>query len=482
MSILLLQPIQLWKHFLDICSIPHPSKHEEAICKHIIQFAESNTLQYTQDSVGNIVIYKQATKGCESKATVCLQAHVDMVPQKNTATIHNFETDSIKPRIVGEVVKATNTTLGADNGIGLAAILAILESKTIEHGPIEALFTIDEETGMTGAKFLDPTLLHAKYMINTDSEIENEITIGCAGGIDANFIFPIEFEQTPPNSVAYTISISGLNGGHSGFEIHLGRANANCIMAQYLLDISTHFNAQLCNIHGGNMRNAIPREATATITVSNTIKNNFEEFTNQFFTTKQLLHSLTDPKFTYTINQILTPTKNIAPIQFHYIIQAVTQCPQGVIRFEKNNIKIVRTSTNLSIISTHENQIEVNCLLRSVSEDEKQTLVQTMKQLYTIYGASCMFAGDYPGWKPIWDSPINLIVAKALEQVYSAKPKIEVVHAGLECGIFSSKYPNIEYISFGPTIRNPHSPDEEVDIASVERFWNALIMVLKSIT
>jgi dipeptidase D len=479
-SILQLQPNSLWKHFADICSIPHPSKHEEAICLHIISFAKKHNLEYKQDAVGNILITKKATHGFENREIVCLQAHVDMVPQKNAEIQHNFITDSIKPFITGNFVKATQTTLGADNGIGLAAILAVLGSDSMQHGPLEALFTIDEETGMTGANNLTPDFLQAKYLINTDTEVKNEITVGCAGGLDGNFIFDYTKEQIPNNYISYQISISGLTGGHSGFEIHLGRANANVLLSKLLQQILP-LQAQISSINGGNMRNAIPRESSSIISIPANKKDEFTSVFEAFKQSKIQSYSSTDPYISLSIQEITKQETCIANKSAITIIEALLECPNEVITFENKEKGIVRTSTNLSIIKTHDNSIEINCLLRSFSSQEKQELANRMEKLFSEKGATTSFVGDYPGWEPIWDSKIIDIVKKASTTVYKTAPHIQVVHAGLECGIFSGIFPNIEYVSFGPTIRNPHSPDELVEIDSVHDFWKVLCLVLEGI-
>ncbi len=480
-SILSLEPQIVWKHFSDICSIPHPSKHEDALLAHIISFAKQHNLPYKQDSIGNICITKPATKGYEHIETVCLQAHVDMVPQKNSHITHDFEKDPIQPYISGNVVKARNTTLGADNGIGLATILAILELQTIEHGTIEALFTVDEETGMTGAKNLDHTFLTAKYLINTDTEQKNEITIGCVGGVDANFVWDIQYESLPNDYITCTISINGLQGGHSGFEIHLGRANANIVAIEILNILLSDIPILLSSIDGGNMRNAIPREACIVIGIPKDKKQVCKNLLSKYSTQIKNKHSVSDPhlQIDYTFED---KTLQIIPNTISKsILQALTECPNGVIQFEDKSQGIVRTSTNLSIISTHNNTVEVNCLLRSFDTKEKYELAKKMEKIFSSQQASCVFIGDYPGWKPQWNSEFVQIVSHISKQVYGSEPHILAVHAGLECGIFLGIYPYMHCISFGPTIRNPHSPDEEVDIDSVAQFWKVLLGVLQAI-
>lgn len=480
-SILQLEPLIVWKHFSNICSIPHPSKHEESILAHIISFAQSHNLQYKQDNIGNICIHKSATTGFEDCETVCLQAHVDMVPQKNSNTVHNFITDPIIPFIHENVVKARNTTLGADNGIGLAAILAVLESNDISHGPIEALFTVDEETGMSGAKNLEHSFLSAKYLINTDTEEKNEITIGCAGGLDANFVWNITHTEVPVEYIRCKISISGLHGGHSGFEIHLGRANANILAIEAWQILQKSIPTLLFSIRGGNMRNAIPREAELEVAIPKQSKQTCSDILSLFIARIKKEHSTSDPHCVIDIEYLEKPLQCIESKQASLILQALTVCPNGVISFEDAARGIVRTSTNLSIIDTQSNKLEVNCLLRSFDTKEKYELAKNMEKIFSSHQASCVFIGDYPGWKPQWDSPFVKIVAQVSKQVYGSEPHIHAVHAGLECGIFLGIFPEIACISFGPNISNPHSPDEQVEIESVAQFWRVLLGVLQAI-
>lgn len=480
-SIAQLEPHIVWKHFSEICSIPHPSKHEEAILSHIITFAQNHNLQYKQDFIGNICITKPATNGYENRATVCLQAHVDMVPQKNSSVTHNFETDPIIPYISGNIVKARNTTLGADNGIGLAAILSVLESHDIEHGCIEALFTVDEETGMTGAKNLEHTFITAKYLINTDTEEKNEITIGCAGGLDANFVWDIPYVEAPKDFIECAISIHGLHGGHSGFEIHLGRANANILAIEILDVLHSKFPIELQSIRGGNMRNAIPREANLVIALPKHKKQTCIQTLNGFVLNTKKKHSSSDPQLhiEYTFSE--TCGLVIPNDMLHSILPALKQCPNGAIRFENKERGIVRTSSNLSIIETRKNALEVNCLLRSFDTKEKYELAKNMEKIFSSHHASCVFIGDYPGWKPQWDSPFVKLVSQASKDIYGSEPHIHAVHAGLECGIFLGIFPDMACVSFGPDISNPHSPDEQVDIKSVGTFWKVLLEVLRVI-
>ncbi|MDR2962905.1 MAG: aminoacyl-histidine dipeptidase [Bacteroidales bacterium] len=474
-----LNPQSVWKHFEDICCIPHPSKHETALCQHIMRFAQALNLPYRTDAVGNIVITKAATAGMEDCKTIILQAHLDMVPQKNTGTDHDFLRDAIQPRIVEQCVKATHTTLGADNGIGVAVILAILEASNIVHGHIEAFFTVDEETGMTGAINTTPDFLTGTYMINTDSETENEITLGCAGGVNANFEFPYTTISLRSDSQSYRINISKLSGGHSGFEIWENRAHANVLIADLALKAVQKFAAQVAHISGGSMRNAIPREAELQVVIPAEYVAQFELFLDETALLLKTLYAQTDPIFSLNFKHIELPQAVIEPTRMLQILQALTQLPQGVVSVEQQTAAMVRTSTNLSIITTEEGKLLVQCLLRSSNNAEKQQLARCMQLLVELYGGTAQFDTDYPAWQPRWDSQLLEITKQSLQIIYGNLPHLCVVHAGLECGILSEIFPYMEFVSIGPAIRNPHSPEEEVEIDSVERFFRALCEILK---
>ncbi|MFO7868754.1 MAG: aminoacyl-histidine dipeptidase [Bacteroidales bacterium] len=479
-SIVDLAPQNVWKHFNSICSIPHPSYQEEEILAFIKDFAHTHSLSYYQDNAGNIIITKQAHKGYESCETICLQAHVDMVPQKAPESSHNFTKDPIKPFIDGDWVRATHTTLGADNGIGLACILAILESATIKHGPLEALFTTTEETGMIGAYALKPHKLQAKYLINTDTEDEHDITIGCAGGIDGNFICKAKNVPcpAPDNTVSYTIHIDGLTGGHSGFEIMYNRANAALIIGELIHNLHANFNAQLVSVDAGDMRNAIPRNAQAQIIAPQNNKHNIQAFLESFITEKTHKHKQTDPFFSASYTEVSVPKNVISFQDTHAFTKSIISCPNGVISYdEKQNS--VQTSTNISIIKTHAKHIEINCLLRSSDTHKKMQLSCTMSSIFSLYGLESHFDNDYPAWEPKWNSDIITLVEKAYSQCSQTKPSLQVVHAGLECGLLQNTYPDIEFISIGPNIRGPHSPDEKVEIRTVSQFWDILLYILE---
>lgn len=476
-----LQPTCIWQKFDEICQIPRPSKHEEKITKYLVDFAKSQNLQCRQNEVGNVFIEKPATPGFESKEPVVLQAHVDMVPQKRNDSNHNFLTDPIEAYIDGNFVRANGTTLGADNGIGVSMILAILASKDIEHGPIQAVFTIDEETGMTGAFALKQNDISAKYLINLDSENENEITIGGAGGLDANFTFDLEYSELTGHEKVYTISLTGLTGGHSGFEIILNRANANKVLCEFLYEIMEKTDMRLVSFNGGNMRNAIPREATAVIAFNRSFENIFHKMFERFVAEKESQFMQSDPCLSCITAETISETKAISQEQTAGIIRAIINCPNGPVKYENHNCKILNTSTNLSFVNTNGNKLVVGCLIRSTNEQNKQEVANAQKAIFELYGGNASFAGNYPGWQPNWDSKLLTITKESFAEVFETETNVNVIHAGLECGIFANTFPQMEAVSFGPNIKGPHSPNEVVEIPSVEKTWNALLITLKNI-
>jgi len=485
-----LQPSSLWQLFEKICSIPHPSKHEQKISAWIQSWAKGLGLSIKEDAVGNLFIKKPATHGMENRQGVILQAHMDMVPQKNSDTVHDFLNDAIKPYITTEIdtdgveskwVTAEGTTLGADNGVGLASALAILASTDIPHGPIEVLVTIDEEAGMTGAFGLEAGWLEGDILINTDSEQEGEVYMGCAGGIDGSASFDLTFEAVPNDYQAFNLSISGLKGGHSGVDIHTGRANANKLLVRFLLDISNNFDIRLTELNGGSLRNAIPREANASFVVANSHIDSLKTALDLYLTTlRQTLGSVETG-----IDMLL-----ISPEDFDQcwssdcqsnILRALNACPNGVIRMSDDIEGIVESSLNLGVIRCKGRKFVAMTLIRSLHDDgrlETQTMVQSV---FVLAGASIEFSGAYPGWKPDTSSVIMKTVRDTYQGLFGNIPEIMVIHAGLECGLFKTAYPNWDMVSFGPTIKFPHSPDEKIDIATVNQYWLLLVAVLAAI-
>ena len=477
-----LQPEAVWRHFNAICEIPRPSGHLEKITQYILDFGKNLGLETVLDEAGNVLIRKPATPGMENRKPVVLQGHMDMVPQKNADKVHNFETDPINSYIDGNWVTADGTTLGADNGIGISSILAILESETLKHGPLEALFTYDEETGMYGALGLQPDLLQAEILLNTDSEQEGELYMSCAGGIDLAASFKYKDEPyIPENEIALKIIISGLKGGHSGVDIHLGRANANKLLFRFLKHAVQEYDARLAWVSGGNLRNAIPREAEAIITIPAEYKSDFLDEVTDFEALYIHEYGLIEDDLALTAEETELPDFLIPePIQDD-LINAVVGCRNGVARMIPGVPEVVETSSNLAIVRSSEGSIEVLILIRSSSESMKQALVSSLESVFLLAGAKVETSGDYPGWEPNLNSPVLKVAKDVHRKVLGFDPEVKIMHAGLECGIIGAAYPNLDMISFGPTIKYPHSPDERVNIASVEHFWNFLTNLVENI-
>lgn len=476
-----LAPQSVWKNFKDLTMIPRPSKKEARIIEFMRKFGENLGLTTVVDKAGNVVIRKPAVKGMENRKGVILQAHLDMVPQKNNNKVHDFEKDPIEAWIDGDWVKANGTTLGADNGIGVAAMMAVLEAKDLVHGPVEALFTIDEETGMTGAFALEAGLLNGDILLNLDSEDEGELYVGCAGGMDANVSFPYDSDVLPEKHLAYQIRVSGLKGGHSGLEISMGRGNSNLVLFRLLYQAAGKTGLRLCETEGGNMRNAIPREAHAVVLIPADKKEAFLNLAREYTLTVKKELSATEPDLMIDCEPCEMPSRVMQADLQKRLIASVYSCPNGVIRMSDGIPGLVETSTNLAIVRTEKNEIKVHCLLRSSVESAKVSLADTMKALFELAGAKPAFAGSYPGWKPNIDSPIMKTMESVYRNMYGKEPEIKAVHAGLECGIIGGVFPNLDMISFGPTIRHPHSPDEKVHIESVGKFWDYLKETLKNV-
>ncbi len=476
-----IQPQELWKHFYDITQIPRPSKHEAAISEFIVEFGEKLGLETIVDEIGNVIIKKPATAGMENRHGVILQAHLDMVPQKNEDTVHDFKKDPLKPYIDEDWVKATGTTLGADNGMGIAAAMAVLESKTLEHGPVEALFTIDEETGMTGAFGMKPGLLDGDILLNMDSEDEGELYIGCAGGTNANIKFNYQETPVPDGMAAFKLTVKGLKGGHSGLDIPLGRGNSNKLLNRLMWSAERLYGLRLASIDGGSLRNAIPRESLAVVVVPEKNKDAFLKYIETFTAEVKKELALVEPDLQVLVNATDMPATLIDEKTQHNLFNALYACPNGVIRMSNEMEGLVETSTNLAIIKSANGEINMQCLLRSSVDSAKIDLEQMIRSVFELAKAEIMFDGQYPGWKPNPDSAI----LKTMQQVYEKKfgkiPEIRGIHAGLECAILGGPYPHWDMISFGPTIRFPHSPDEKVSISTVEKFWDFLVETLKDI-
>jgi dipeptidase D len=478
-----LTPCEVWENFYQLTRIPRPSHHEEQVRQFIADYGKSLGLETIQDQTGNVIIRKPATTGMEKRKGVILQGHLDMVPQKNSDKDHDFTKDPIETIIDGEWVKANGTTLGADNGIGVAAAMAVLASKDLAHGPIEALFTATEETGMDGAIGLKSGMLKGDILINMDSEDEGELYVGCAGGEDANAQFKFTEVPVPAESIAFRLNVIGLKGGHSGLDIALGRGNANKIFFRLLKETYKTCGVRLASINGGNLRNAIPREAFGVITVpyetADKLVGQIAGLTN---TIKREL-AATEPTLKIELSKTEMPASLIDEKTQINLTHAIVACSNGVIRMSDSMPGLVETSTNLAIVKSDNatKTVNVACLMRSSVDSARAQLGSRMDSLFTLAGAQVSLKGGYPGWKPNMESPI----LKTMQQVYNSKfgriPEIKAIHAGLECGILGGTYPNWDMISFGPTIRFPHSPDEKVNIESVSKFWDFLVETLKNI-
>ncbi len=476
-----LYPSGLWKNFYNLTQIPRPSKHETKVIDYVKKFGEKLGLKTITDGVGNVIIKKPATSGMENRQGIILQAHLDMVPQKNNDKVHDFTRDPIEAVVDGDWVRANKTTLGADNGIGVSSILAILESDNVRHGPIEALFTVDEETGMTGAFALKPGSLTGSILINTDSEEEGELCIGCAGGIDASITFDYKPQKAPGGYQAYKIVVKGLKGGHSGVDINLGRANSNLLLVRILWRATFKFRTLLASLNGGDLRNAIPREASAIVLVPEDIENEFIDFLNGHESILKNEYHASEPGMEIHFEKTKIPANIIDEDTQNRLISAVYTCPNGVIRMSDEIEDLVETSTNLAIVKTAEKEITIQCLLRSSVDSAKDDLAARLRALFELAGAKSYFAGGYPGWKPNPESAILSTMKDVYKNKFGKFPEVKAIHAGLECGIIGGIFPGLDMISCGPTIKYPHSPDEKVNIQSVGKYWDFLLDTLMHI-
>ncbi|SHI11161.1 aminoacyl-histidine dipeptidase [Ferrimonas marina] len=480
-SLSTLAPQGLWTWFNTICSIPHPSKHELALRDHIQQWADEQGLATQLDQVGNLIIRKPATPGLEHLKGVILQAHLDMVPQKNSETEHDFVTDPIRPRIDGDWVLATGTTLGADNGIGMASALAVLADERIEHGPLEVLLTIDEEAGMTGAFGLEAGLLKGDILINTDSEEEGEVYMGCAGGIDVELTLPTPRSPIKAGFETFTLALTGLKGGHSGVDIHLGRGNANKLLSRFLFGHAEALGLQLISLSGGTLRNAITREAFATVAIDPARRDQLAELMAHY----QSLLNQELGGVEYPIEFALQPAEGAAdainPEAQRQLLALIHAAPNGVIRMSDAFPGVVETSVNMGVVETVEEQVKVLCLIRSTVDSGRSMVENMLAALAQLAGAQYQASGAYPGWNPDPSSPVMQVVRETYQGLFGKLPNIQVIHAGLECGLFKEPYPQLDMVSIGPTIQFPHSPDEKVNIPSVEKYWQLLLAVLKAV-
>ena len=479
MTIRELDPKLVWEQFDDITRVPRPSKKEGKIIEFLVNFAEKHGFEYRKDEIGNVVIYKAATEGFEGRPTVVLQSHMDMVCEKNSDVEFDFENDAIRTKIDGEWVKAEGTTLGADCGIGMAAALAVLLDETLQHGAIEALFTVDEETGLTGAFELGEGMLKGKYLINLDSEDEGEIFIGCAGGIDTVATFHYTLEEAPKNYVWYRVDVSDLLGGHSGDDIDKGRANSNKIVARLLWDAVQSYEMRLSYFCGGNLRNAIPREAYAVFGVPVRLKEEFVKRYRMFAEDVKSEFQFTEPNFKITLNEMPEVPTVLDENTQNSLINALVGVPNGILAMSFAVQGLVETSTNLASVKFEgENSIVVTSSQRSSVESAKTYAMQTVESVFALAGADVAHSDGYPGWAPDPDSNLLAVTVESYKRLFGVDPKVRAIHAGLECGLFLEKYPELEMVSFGPTLRGVHSPDERLEISTVRKFWDLLVDVL----
>ncbi len=476
-----LKPSIIWHYFQEILEIPRPSKKEEKIIEYLLKFGRDNKLETSQDDVGNILIRKPATKGMENRKSVVLQSHIDMVCEKNSDKVHDFENDAIEALVVDGWVTANETTLGADDGIGIAAQLAILVSNDIVHGPIECLFTVDEESGLTGAAGLKPGFLHSKILLNLDSEDEGQLFIGCAGGQDTQAWLPFDYEDSPDEHKAFKIMVSGLKGGHSGDEIDKGLANANKILNRFLWCKKDEIKLKLNTFDGGNLRNAIAREAYAIVLVP---KNKDQEIVNaiaDFRSMSKAEFSITESNMEITITEVLVPDVVIDNDSFNEFTNAIYACPHGVIAMSQSIENFVETSTNLASVKFLKDEILISTNQRSSVESEKQDISNMVSSVFNLAGARVRTSDGYPGWTPNPNSEVVNITEKSYIKLFNSKPDVLAIHAGLECGLINSNYPDMDMISFGPTIKRAHSPEEKIEISTVIKFWELTIDVLRNI-
>ena len=483
-----LEPKGLWESFYSLTQIPRPSGKRKEIADFLVNYGKSLGLETLQDEIGNVLIRKPASPGMESHPGVILQGHMDMVPQKNSDRVFDFEKDPIEAYVEdnGEWVTANGTTLGADNGIGVATAMAILADKNVVHPPLEAFFTVDEETGMYGANDLKSGWLKGKYLLNLDSETEGELYVGCAGGIDTTATFEYQPVETEEGDIALRVEVKGCKGGHSGCDIHLQRANAIKLLFRFLKDAVANYEARLACVEGGSLRNAIPREASAVITIPEDSYQDVQDLVDRYEDLWLREYDGIEPDLHFTAEEVECPKTELPEDVQDFLIHAVTLCPHGVFRVIPEMPDIVETSNNVAMIDTKAvsdqlSAISICCLTRSSVESRKEELASIIQSAFSLAGAKVEFSGAYPGWKPNFKSTLLATMKSVYECEFGNSPRIVTIHAGLECGIIGSKYEGMEMISFGPTIEHPHSPDERVNIATVQKFYRFVLAALKAL-
>lgn len=476
-----LTPKAIWNYFYEITQIPRPSKKEEKIIAYLLEFGKTHNLETKTDKIGNVLISKPATAGMENRKTVILQSHLDMVCEKNNDTNFNFDTDPIETYIDGDWVKAKGTTLGGDDGIGVAAQLALLASNDIKHGPIECLFTVDEETGLSGAFALEKGFLSGEILLNLDSEDEGELYMGCAGGIDTLAELSFSKDKIPTDYIPLLVEVKGLKGGHSGDDINKGLGNANKILNRFLWEANLSYGIRLASFNGGNLRNAIAREAKAEILVHPDKKEALQKALNTYFEDIKTIYNVTEPELTLSISSTTLPHFVIDSASQNTLLNLIYACPHGVLAMSKEIDNFVETSTNLASVKTKDMHFELVTSQRSSVEAARKGAAQMVHSVFSLAGAKVRHSDGYPGWKPNLDSPILKISTKAYQTLFSVEPEVKAIHAGLECGLFLEKYPYLDMVSFGPTIKGAHSPDERMHIESVAKFWELTLEILKQI-
>ncbi len=474
-----LDPKAIWNKFADLNAVPRPSKKEERVIQFMMNFGKTLGLETFTDEVGNVIIRKPATAGMENRKWLTLQSHLDMVHQKNNDTVFDFDTQGIDMHVDGDWVKANGTTLGADNGMGVAAIMALLESTGIRHPALEALFTIDEETGMTGAMGLQAGVLKGEILLNLDTEEDDEIDIGCAGGIDVTAERSYEEKTTPTGHVAYSITVNGLNGGHSGMDIHKGLGNANKIMNRILHYNTTKYGVQISSIDGGSLRNAIPRESISILTVDEFQKQKMEANFEILATVIKNELKITEPNLHISLISSEVPERVMNTAAQEEVLKGIYAAHNGVYAMSAGISDLVETSNNVARVLVQDGTVKIGCLTRSSVDSAKMDLAEALKATFELAGCAVSFSGTYPGWKPNPDSAILEVLKPKYEELFGEKAKVVACHAGLECGILGQHYPDMDMISFGPTIRGAHSPDERVKISSVQKFWKYLLAILE---
>ncbi len=484
MTIRDLEPKLIWEQFDDITRVPRPSKKEGKIIAWLVEFAKKHGFDYQTDETGNVVMRKSATPGYENRPAVILQSHMDMVCEKNSSKEFDFENDPIETWIDGEWVKAKDTTLGADCGIGMAAALAVLLDNSLEHPAIEALFTVDEETGLTGAFGLGEGMLTGKYLINLDSEDEGELFIGCAGGIDTVAKLNYESEEVPEGYAFVRLEVADLLGGHSGDDIDKGRANSNKLLARFLYNACDTFQIALAEFNGGNLRNAIPREAYAIVGVPAESKEDFEERYLEFGQALMEEFKHTEPRMRFAVSDVeKAPVKVMTNDEMCYFLLALVGLPNGVLGMSFAMPGLVETSSNLASVkfNIEAEEVVVTTSQRSSVESAKLYAAQTIESVFYLSGFDVEHSDGYPGWAPNPDSKLLKDTVECYRDLFGTEPKVRAIHAGLECGLFLEKYPHLEMVSFGPTLRGVHSPDERLEIATVDKFWKLLVELLKRV-